>query len=316
VVIEMSPQKIGFLFPGQGAQSVGMGREWAETFEKARRVYEEADRILGTSISKICFEGPEETLTRTLYAQPAIFVTSLALLSVLEEKVPELKPSFVAGLSLGEFTALVAVGSISFEEGLKLVQTRAELMEKAASRNPGTMISILGLDQAQCNLVAAGSGATLANLNAPDQFVLSGTAGAVEKAQKLAEERGAKRAIPLKVGGAFHSPLMGEAREGLREALAKVTIRPPQAVFVPNASAKGESNPEKIRQLLGDQVTSPVRWIETVQYGKGAGISRFIEIGPGRVLKGLVRKIDSSLEVLSFEKVADLEALEAALQKV
>lgn len=315
-MIEMNPQKIGFLFPGQGAQFVGMGKEWAGLFEKARRVYEEADQILRTPISKICFEGPEESLTRTLYAQPAIFVTSLALLSVLEEKLPELKASFVAGLSLGEFTALVAAGSLSFEEGLKLVQARAQLMEKAAENHPGTMVSIIGLSQEICTGIAKESGAEMANLNAPDQFVLSGKAEAVERAALAAEQKGAKRALRLKVGGAFHSSLMNEAKEGLLEALRKVTIRPPQCAFVPNASAVPERDPEKIRRLLGDQLTSPVRWIETIGRAKEAGLQRLIEPGPGRVLKGLTKRIEPTLEVLSFERTSDLEALETALAKV
>jgi len=307
---------IGFLFPGQGAQTVGMGKAIAEKFEKSRSLFEEADRLLGYSLSQLCFQGPEETLTQTLYAQPALFVTSLALLTILQEKRPDLKPDFVAGLSLGEFTALVAAGSLSFQEGLRLVQLRAESMEKAARESEGSMASVVGLNQNDCETLAKESGAELANLNAPDQFVLSGRKTAVEKAAQLAEDRGAKRVIHLKVGGAFHSSLMEPARKRLEEALRKVTLRSPRCLFAPNVSAKGESNPENIRSLLAEQLTHPVRWIETMTYAREQGIRRFIEIGSGRVLKGLAKRIDPSLEVLSLEKTSDLESLETALAKV
>lgn len=294
---------------------MGMGKEWAAGSKKAKGVYEEADRILGFSLSRFCFEGPEEKLAQTLYAQPAIFVTSLALFSVLEERLPGFRPDFVAGLSLGEFSALVASGSLSFSEGLRLVQVRAESMEKAAEENRGTMISILGLDQEECAAVAKESGAELANLNAPDQFVLSGSEPAVAKASELAEGMGAKRVISLKVGGAFHSSLMASAKERFREALKKISIKQPACLFMANASAQGESEPERIRLLLAEQLTSPVRWIETMERARDQGIRHFIELGPGRVLKGLAKRIDPSLEVLPFEKVADLEMVERLLGK-
>lgn len=308
-------QKIGLLFPGQGAQFVGMGKEWAEKSEKVQAVYEQSDQILGFSLRRLCFEGPEETLTRTLYAQPAIFVTSLALFSILQEKLAGFQPDFGAGLSLGEFSALVAAGSLSLPDGLRLVQTRAELMEKAASQNQGIMISILGLSQEECAAVAKESKSELANLNAPDQFVLSGKESSVTKARELAEGMGAKRVIRLKVSGAFHSSLMGPARDRFREALKKIPIQRPRCLFIANASAQEESEPERIRSLLAEQLTSPVRWIETMERARDQGIRRFIELGPGRVLKGLVKRIDPTLEVLSFEKIADLGVVETALER-
>lgn len=311
----MVARKIGLLFPGQGAQFVGMGKEWAEESERAQAIYEEADQILPFPLSRFCFEGPEETLMRTLYAQPAIFVTSLALFAVLEEKVAGFSPGFVAGLSLGEFAALVAAGSLSFSEGLKLVRVRSESMEKAAGENQGAMISILGLNQEECRALAEETGVELANLNAPDQFVLSGGEEAVEKAQGLAEGMGAKRVIRLKVSGAFHSSLMGPAKERFRGALKGLPIKPPRCLFIANASGREETVPERIRLLLAEQLTSPVRWIETMERARDGGIQPFIEVGPGRVLKGLAKRIDGSFEVLSFEKPADLEKVKTALEK-
>lgn len=305
---------VGLLFPGQGAQFVEMGKEWAAESEKAKNIYEEADQILGFPLSRLCFEGPEQTLARTLYAQPSIFVTSLALFFVLEERLAGFHPDFVAGLSLGEFSALVAGGSLSFSEGLRLVQVRAEAMERAAEENRGTMVSILGLSQEECLAVAKESGAELANLNAPDQFVLSGRERAVTKAGELAEGMGAKRVIRLKVNGAFHSSLMAPARERFREALKKVSIKRPTCLFIANASAQGESDPERIRFLLAEQLTKPVRWIETMEQAREGGIRCFIELGPGRVLKGLAKRIDPALEIIPFEKALDLEAVKKALK--
>ena len=312
----MVAQKIGFLFPGQGAQYVGMGKDAASQFPSVKKLYDQADRILGIPLSRHCFEGPEETLTRTLYAQPAIFVTSLALFFLFQEKFTELKPHLVAGLSLGEFSALVAGGSLSFSEGLKLVWSRAESMEEAASENPGTMVSIMGLNLEECTALAKESGAQLANLNAPDQFVLSGTEPSVNRAAELADQMGAKRALRLKVSGAFHSSLMEPARQRFSGALKKVTFQKPRCLFIPNVTGTPEPQPEKIRLLLAEQLTHPVRWIETIQCAKKQGMGHFVELGPGRVLKGLAKRIDPALEVLSFEKAADLETLESALIKV
>lgn len=307
--------RIGILCPGQGAQFVGMGREWAAQFEKVQRLYESADQILGFSISRLCFEGPEENLTRTLYAQPAIFVTSLAIYSVLQERF-DFKPDFAAGLSLGEFTALVIAGALSFADGIRLVKARAELMEKAAGETQGAMASVLGLDQSQCEDLAKESGVQLANLNAPDQFVLSGRVPSIEQAVQRAEAKGAKKVIRLKVAGAFHSALMGQAKEGLKRELEKVKIQKPRCLFVANASASVENEGGRIQLLLGDQLVSPVRWIETMEIARRNGIRQFIELGPGRVLKGLAKRIDSTLEVLASEKPTDLSSLEPLFQKV
>ncbi|MFA5166959.1 MAG: ACP S-malonyltransferase [Candidatus Omnitrophota bacterium] len=301
---------IGFLFPGQGAQFVGMGKDLYEQSPAACALYKKADEILGYSISQICFIGPETELTRTLYAQTGIMVTSLAALAALREKNPDLTPSIVAGLSLGEFTALTVAGAISFEDALKLVQVRAEAMEAAAKNNPGTMAFVMGLTIEQCVAVAQEAGCEVANLNAPDQTVLSGTLAAIEKACKLAEAKGAKRAMSLKVGGAFHSSLMSEAKARLEAALANTPIHEPACAFIPNVTAQKVSKPEEIRLLLAKQLTNSVQWVQTMATAKESGITTYLEIGPGKILKGLARKCQPGLEVFSFGSVADFKNLE------
>ncbi len=312
MVIPMT-QPIGFLFPGQGAQFVGMGKDLFEQSPAARELYKKADEVLGYSISQICFSGPESELTRTLYAQTGILVTSLAALAALREKYPGLMPSLVAGLSLGEFSALTASGAISFEDALKLVQVRAEAMEEAAKNNPGTMAFIMGLTLEKCEVVAQETGCEVANLNAPDQTVLSGNFQAIEQACTIAEAEGAKRAMPLKVGGAFHSSLMGEAKARLEAALANTPIHEPKCVFIPNVTAEKVSSPEEIRSLLAKQLTSPVQWVRTMATAKESGITTYLEIGPGKILKGLARKCQPELEVFSFGAVADFKGLESLM---
>ncbi|MBI3306259.1 MAG: ACP S-malonyltransferase [Candidatus Omnitrophica bacterium] len=308
------PFKLGFLFPGQGAQYVGMGKDLAESFPSAKKVFQTADAILGYSISQLCFEGPETDLTRTLHAQPAIFTASMAALAVLREKCPDVQPGFSAGLSLGEFTALAASGSLSFEDGLRLVQRRANAMESCAQKHPGTMASVMGLSEKDCEQIAADAGCEVANLNASDQIVLSGRLETIQKACTLAEERGAKRAIILKVGGAFHSSLMNEAKEELEKALKETKLQAPQGIFISNALGKPVSEPEKIRELLAKQLISPVRWTQTMQQANESGISLFLEIGPGKVLKGLARKGYPNLKVEPCGTVEDIQRVSENLK--
>lgn len=304
-------QKIGFLFPGQGAQFVGMGKDLFEKSPAARLVYERADKVLGYSISRICFAGPEPELTRALYAQVAIFVTSMAAFAALRERFEDLKPVLVAGLSLGEFSALIASDVLLFEDGLKLIQVRAEAMEKAAQLNPGTMASVMGLDIESCRTVAKEAGCEVANLNTPDQTVLSGSKEAIERACRMAEAKGAKRAIPLKVGGAFHSSLMKPAQDRLETVLRETSFREPKCVFIPNVTAQKVSDPAVIRDLLAKQLTSPVQWVGTMATVRAEGITTCLEIGPGKVLKGLARKCQPELEVYNFGAASDFSTLES-----
>lgn len=307
-------EKIGFLFPGQGAQFIGMGKDLAESTPSVRALFERACEVLGYRIDKLCFEGPEDELTRTLYAQPAIFVMSMAALEVLKLKEPNLKPALTAGLSLGEFSALTAAEAITFEDALQLVRLRAEAMEGAAVQNPGTMASIMGLDRKACDEIAREAGCEVANLNASDQIVLSGTFESIDKACVLAESRQAKRALKLKVGGAFHSSLMQPAREKLEAALKSTRIQAPRCLFIPNAKAVPVSEPEEIRSLLSQQLTSPVRWVETMESAKAAGVNHYLELGPGKVLKGLVRKSIPEFQVQPCGTLAEFDKLEEFLR--
>lgn len=306
-------RQIGFLFPGQGAQFVGMGKDIFEQSPAGRKIYEVADSLLGYSISKICFEGPESELTRTLYAQTAIFVTSMAALEAFREKNPGIQPALTAGLSLGEFTALTAAESISFEDALRLIKIRAESMEAAASQNPGTMASILGLEIEKCREVAQESGCEIANLNTPEQTVLSGSRESIERACPIAEAKGAKRAIPLKVGGAFHSSLMKPAREKLEIALKSTTIHAPKCLFIPNVTAQKVTEPDSIRDLLAKQLTCSVQWVMTMAAIKAEGILTCVEMGPGKVLKGLAKKCQPEIKVFSIGTMSDLAQEDAQL---
>jgi len=299
--------KIGFLFPGQGSQFVGMGLSLFNQFDSAKAIFKKADDVLGYSISKICFEGPEDVLTQTLNAQPAIYVCSYAALTVLKEKWPSIQPSIVAGHSLGEFSALAAAGFFSFEDGLRLVQVRARAMEKAASQNPGAMAAILGLDQSGCIEVAKESGAEVANFNAPLQTVLTGTAAAIQKALEIAEKKGAKRAIQLKVSGAFHSSLMKQAQADLVGAIQGIKTNPLVAQFIPNVTGKVTGDTAEICDLLGRQLVSSVCWTETMAQLSKQGLTHLIEVGPGKVLKGLAKSCEVPLVVQTFGTNEDVE---------
>jgi [acyl-carrier-protein] S-malonyltransferase len=297
---------VGLFFPGQGAQAVGMGRIFFEKSEAAQLIFKKADEILRANLSKIIFEGPEEVLTQTVNSQPAIYVTSLAALAALKEKYPRLKITSACGLSLGEFSALAALEVFTFEEGLRLVQKRGQWMEEAARKMKGSMVSILGLPLEACREVARDAKVEVANINSPEQIVLSGELTAIEKAAKLAEEKGAKRAIILKVSGAFHSSLMKEAGDKLQNLLAQVKFRPPKSLFLSNVTGNFERDPEKIKENLWLQVTCSVEWVQTLKNLTARGERYFIELAPGKVLKGLAKKTQAEIQVEPLETETDL----------
>ncbi len=288
---------------------MGMGKEIYDTYPVARALFERADQILGFSVTKLCFEGPESELNLTINAQPAIFTTSLAIWEVIKLHHADLQPSATCGLSLGEFSALVAARALSFEEGLKLVRKRGEWMHEAGSKNPGTMCSVVGLDEKGCEAVAEACGVQIANYNSPEQIVLSGNKQGIEKAMALAKEKGAKKVIPLKVSGAFHSKLMDSVQSKLAGALPDVKLLPPQIEFIPNVTASFVNNIEEIRAHLAKQVTHSVRWTQTLRFIRDKGLRLALEMGPGKVLKGLAKRILEDFTVHSVESPADIHGV-------
>ncbi|HET7224439.1 MAG TPA: ACP S-malonyltransferase [Candidatus Eisenbacteria bacterium] len=301
-----------FLFPGQGSQQVGMGAALAERFPEVRALLARADQVLGIPLSRLMREGPEPELRRTVHAQPALLVHGVAAWTLLDRA--GVKPAFVAGHSLGEYSACVAAGALAFEDALRLVHRRGELMERAGIEHPGTMAAILGLDAAAVSAACADASeagvVVPANLNAPGQIVISGDVPAVERACALAEQRGARRTVMLPVAGAFHSPLMASAAAGLGAALDAVEILPACCPVVANVSAAPVAEPAAIRDALERQLLGAVRWEESMRFLLGQGVRTFVEVGAGRVLKGLLRGVDKHATCWNAE---DPESLEAAL---
>lgn len=288
--------KKAYVFPGQGAQFVGMGKDLYETSEHAKEMFEKANEILGFRITDLMFSGNDEDLKQTKVTQPAIFLHSVILAKTLGD---EFKPDMTAGHSLGEFSALVAVGALSFEDGLKLVYARALAMQKACEANPSTMAAIIALPDDRVEEICDSIDDVVvpANYNCPGQIVISGTMSGIEKACELMKEAGAKRALPLKVGGAFHSPLMEPARVELSEAIESTNFSTPVCPLYQNVTTKGETDPEVIKKNLIAQLTSPVKWTQSVQNMIAEGATEFVELGPGSVLQGLISKIDKSVTV-------------------
>ena len=302
-----------FVFPGQGSQYVGMGRDLYETYAEVRALFDEADGILGFSLSRLCFEGPKEELGDTINTQPALLTISVALLRLLESG--QLGPSTVAGHSMGEYTALVAAGALDFADGLRLVRERGRVMKEAGEQNPGGMAAVLGLEAETldeiCQMARQKTGGIvqLANYNSPGQIVISGHKEALEQAMELSKERGARRVIPLAVSIASHSPLMQTAARSFAGVVAQVDFHQPQVPIVANVTAAPITTVAEIREELVEQLTSTVRWVESIQYMIAQGVTTFVEIGPKNVLTGLMRRIDKSVQTVNVGDVAGVEAL-------
>jgi [acyl-carrier-protein] S-malonyltransferase len=305
--------KTALLFAGQGSQIVGMGRDLCEKYDVARQLFARTTEVLGRDLQKICFEGPADVLTKTDNAQPGIFLTSLACLEVFKSLVPKLLFEATAGLSLGEFTALTATDAISFENGLRMVQMRGRFMQEACDATNGGMASILGMDELALAEICREAEVDIANLNCPGQIVISGDRDQITKAVELAKARGAKRAIPLVVAGAYHSRLMKSAQVKVADALAGLPMREPKAPVVCNVTARPATGVAEIKELLVRQVTSSVRWSESMQWLVAQGFTRFIELGPGNVLSGLMKRISKDVEMLN---ISDCATLDATLSKL
>jgi [acyl-carrier-protein] S-malonyltransferase len=305
--------KTALLFAGQGAQTIGMGKDLAEKFSSAKAWFDRANAALGYDLAKICFEGPEADLTKTENAQPGIFLVSWVCFELLKEKIPNLKFDATAGLSLGEFTALTAAGAMSFEDGLRVVRARGKFMQEACDATRGGMAAIIGLDEKLTREVCAEAGVELANLNCPGQLVISGEAEKISKAVEIAKAKGAKRAIPLTVAGAYHSPLMASAQPKLQAELAKIKICEPTTPVISNVTAQPHGDATEISARLIEQVTSPVLWENSMRFLLAQGFTRFIELGPGTALSGFMKRIDKTAQMLNVADVASLEATVQAL---
>lgn len=310
---------VAFLFPGQGSQIVGMGQAISLAYPSARMVFEEADEALGFSLSSMCFEGPEDQLRRTENTQPAILTTSLALFAAFRSERPDLAPKLAAGHSLGEWSALVAVSALSLKDAVRSVKARGRFMQDAVPEGEGAMSAVLGLTPEQiteiCAAVEAELGSVVrpANFNSPEQIVISGARSAVERAGTKLEAAGAKKVVPLPVSAPFHCPLMEPAARALSAVLDELTIAKPSAPVISNVTAEPNQDPAQVKRLLVEQVTAPVRWIETIKGLSGAGITTALEFGPGKVLMGLGRRIDRALKVLPIE---DPDSLKKALESL
>lgn len=302
-------KNVAYIFPGQGAQYVGMGKDLYDTYPRAKEVFDQANEILDFDIKELCFEGPAEKLSTTAYSQPSILVASIAALRVLESEVPALIPEAVLGLSLGEYTALVAAKSIDFKDGVELVKSRGKFMEEASEENPGKMASILGISTEVAEEVCKESSCEIANLNCPGQIVISGKAESIEKAVIVAKEKGAKRSIILDVSGPFHSSLMSGASEKLKGVLDVMRIKKPEFSFISNVNASFESDQAELKRNLLAQLVSRTYWEDSINMLAASGVKTFLEIGPGKVLKGLLRRIDSNLVVHNVGTVEDLQNL-------
>lgn len=309
-VTQSQQHDVAWVFPGQGSQEVGMGRDVHDLYPEARQVFRRADEILDMSLTRLCFEGPEEDLRQTINAQPAIVTVSLAYLAAARGKhrAVEAMPAYVAGHSLGEYSALVAAGVLSFEDGLTLVRERGRLMQAAGDRNPGTLAAVMGLDESALEEVCQEAGAEICNINSANQIVIGGERDAVLRAMDLARARGAKKVVSLNVSAAFHSSLMKPAAAGMAQAIERVEFHPSRVPIVANCSGEPLQSGDAIKEELIRQVASTVQWRRSVLNMLQSGVSTFVEIGPGRVLSGLIKQIDRNARLLNIGKAADIPA--------
>ena len=303
--------KTALLFAGQGAQAVGMGKDFAARFPRARHWFDCANELLGYDLAGICFNGPEAELTKTEHAQPGIFLIGWIAFQLVRERLPAFHFEATAGLSLGELTALAAAGALSFDDAIRIVRQRGRFMQEACDATSGGMAAIIGLEPEVVREVCASAGVELANLNCPGQIVISGASEKIEAACELALTKGARRALPLPVAGAYHSKLMESARVKVQAALAAICIESPQVTVVSNVTALPHGTPEEIQRRLGDQITASVRWEDSMRWLLANGFTRFIELGPGTALTGFMKRIDKNAPMLN---VADVTSLTAAVE--
>lgn len=309
--------KTAFVFPGQGSQSMGMAKSFHDSFDTAKKAFDQASAVMGLDMAKLCFEGPEELLNRTEYTQPALLTASIATLRVLYEKT-SFRPAFFAGHSLGEYTALVAAGSLDFREAIRLVHLRGVFMQESVPAGVGKMCAIIGLSlpdiQVICDSASIDAAQVVpANINSPEQIVISGAAAAVDIAAGMAKDRGAKMVVPLQVSAPSHSPLMENAAERLALELDKITIKDPATPVYTNVEAEPVTSKDRIKELLCLQLTSPVRWVDIVRQMKADGAGTVVEVGPGKVLTGLVKRTEKDMNTLNLKDAADLEKVVGVL---
>ncbi len=300
--------KTAFVFPGQGSQYVGMAQDLVSAYPEARALFEQADKVLGFSLSQLCFSGPENVLTDTINAQPALLTHSIAALRVLQSLRRDNTPAFVAGHSLGEYSALVAAEVMDFADALRLVRERGRVMKDAGEKMPGAMAAIIGMDDAALETVCREAGAQIANYNSPGQIVISGAKDAMERAAALAKERGARRVLPLAVSIASHSRLMEPAAREFERAVAQTPMRAPKVPVISNVTARPLSSIEEIKRELVAQLTSSVQWVKSIEYIIAQGTTNFVELGPKDVLAGLIRRIDKNARAVSVGDVASVKA--------